>query len=356
VVSPPAGGDRPDYKVYKAGRGRSGGGAGLDALRRRARGNGGGGGRDPKPPRERRSISPGRILRFVVLGVLVWVLLSLVLFMVSAQIQEGVSDEAEAALAGGSFFTGSTVLVLGSDERGGDSIDDSQTGPGRADTIMLVRARFGRVAKLSIPRDSSAEIPGHGIGKINAAFALGGSRLMIDTVEGFLGNGLEIDHLILVDFEDFPGFIDALGGVTVNNPTRICAPEFDNFFRGFNLRKGERELDGRRALGFARVRNNPCAPNETDLDRARRQQEVLSGIRGQMVSPSTFLRLPLISWRAPQTITSDLKGPGLLALATDLATGGTGETRVLQPAVLGPGDLQYTDTEKADAVDQLLGR
>lgn len=355
-MSPPAGGDRPEYKVYKAGRGRSGGGSGLDALRRRASGDGGGNGRDPKPPGERRRISPGRVVRFILLGALAWVLLSLVLFMVSAQIQSGVSDEADAALAGSSFFTGSTVLVLGSDERGGDSIDESQTGPGRADTIMLVRARFGRVAKLSIPRDSSAEIPGHGTGKINAAYALGGSSLMIETVEGFLGNGLEIDHLIVVDFEDFPGFIDALGGVTVNNPSRICAPEFDNFYRGFNLGKGERELDGRRALGFARVRKNPCAPNENDLDRARRQQEVLSGIRGQLLSPSTFLRLPLVSWQAPRTITSDLKGPGLLALATDLATGGSGETRVLEPAVLGPTDLQYTDAEKADAVDELLGR
>jgi LCP family protein required for cell wall assembly len=355
-VSPPDAGDRPDYKVYKSGRGRSSGGAGLDALRRRVRSGGGGNGREPGAPRERRRISPGRVIRWVLLAALAWVLLSLVLFMVSAQIQSGVSDDAEAALAGGSFFTGSTVLVLGSDERGGDSIDETQTGPGRADTIMLVRARFGRVAKLSIPRDSSAEIPGHGTGKINAAYALGGSRLMVETVEGFLGNGLDIDHLILVDFEDFPGFIDALGGVTVNNPSRICAPEFDNFFRGFNLRRGERELDGRRALGFARVRSNPCAPNENDLDRARRQQEVLTGIRGQLLSPSTFLRLPLVSWRAPQTITSDLKGPGMLALATDLATGGSGEPRVLQPAVLGPSDLQYTDTEKADAVDQLLGR
>lgn len=351
-MSPPPGGDRPEYKVYKAGRGRSSGGAGLDALRRRA---GGAGRREPSAPRGRRPITPGRIVRGVLLAALGWVLISLVVFMVSAQIQGGVSDEAQAALAGSSFFTGSTVLVLGSDERKGASIDETQSGPGRADTIMLVRARFGRVAKLSIPRDSSAEIPGHGTGKINGAYALGGPRLMIDTVEGFLGNGLEIDHLIEVDFKDFPGFIDALGGVTVNNPSRICSPEFDNFFRGFNLRKGERELDGRRALGFSRVRKNPCAPNETDLDRARRQQEVLSGIRGQMLSPSTFLRLPLVSWRAPQTIETDLQGPGLLALATDLATGGTGETRVLEPVSLA-GDLQYADSEKADAVDELLGR
>ena len=286
-----------------------------------------------------------------------WLLLSFVLFMVSAQLEGGVSSDAEAALSGsGNFFSGATVLVLGSDERKGDSIDDTQGGPGRADSIMLVRAQLGSVRKLSIPRDASAEIPGHGTQKINGAYALGGPSLMIDTVEGFMGNDLKIDHLIEVDFEDFPEFIDAMGGITVTNKSKICAPEFDNFFRGFNLKKGERELNGRRALGFARVRKNPCAPAENDLDRAERQQEVLNGIRGQLLSPSTFLRLPLVSWKAAKTIRTDLRGPGLLALAADMATGGAGETRVLEPSFLGPSDLQFSDTEKASAVRELLGK
>jgi LCP family protein required for cell wall assembly len=177
---------------------------------------------------------------------------------------------------------------------------------------------------------------------------------MVETVEGFMGNGLKIDHLIEVDFEDFPEFIDAMGGVTVNNKTKICAPEFDNFFRGFNLKKGRRELNGRRALGFARVRKNPCAIAENDLNRAERQQEVLNGIRGQLLSASTFFRLPLISWKAPKTIRTDLRGPGLLALAADIATGGSGEPAVLQPSVFGD-DLEFSDAEKASAVQELLG-
>ena len=352
-MSSPGSGDPPEYKVYRSRRGGGRGGAGLEGLRERM---GRPRDRGPEQPRKRRSITPGRVVKWLALAIVGWILLSLVLFMVSAQLEGGSSEETASALAGGSFFTGATVLVLGSDERKGASIDETQSGPGRADTIMLVRARLGRVSKLSIPRDASAEIPGQGTGKINGAYALGGPALMIETVEGFLGNGLEIDHLVEVDFKDFPGFIDAMGGVTVNNRSRICAPEFDNFYRGFNLRKGERELDGRRALGFARVRKNPCAPNENDLDRAARQQEVLSGIRGQLLSPSTFLRLPLVSWRAPQTIETDMRGPGLLALATDLATGGAGETRVLQPSFLGASELQFSDAEKADAVDRLLGR
>jgi len=297
------------------------------------------------------------VIRWILLGILGWLLLSLVLFIVSAQLEGGSSPQAQEALNGnGNLFSGATILVLGSDERKGASIDETQGGPGRADSIMLVRAQFGGVRKLSIPRDSSAEIPGHGTGKINGAYALGGAPLMIETVENFLGNDLEIDHLIEVDFKDFPAFIDAMGGITVNNKTRICAPEFDNFYRGFKLRKGERHLNGRRALGFARVRKNPCAPAENDIDRAARQQEVLNGTRRRLLSPFTFIRLPLVSWRAPKTIKTDLRGPGLMGLAADMATGGSGDTRVLKPSSFGTGDLLYSDSEKASAVNELLGR
>lgn len=312
------------------------------------------------PGRARKPITPRRVVKWVALAIAGWLALSLVLFMVSAQLEGGISDDAKQALAGGSnFVTGTTILVLGSDERKGDSIDGSDSGPGRADSIMLMHASLGRIAKLSIPRDAEADIPGHGRTKINAAYAYGGPALMIDTVEQYLGNGLEVNHLIEVDFEDFPKFIDTIGGITVNNPSRICAPPFDNFWRGFKLRKGERHLDGTRALGFARVRSNPCAPNENDLARAARQQEVLSGIRGALVSPATFFRLPWVSWRAPQTVRTDLRGPGLLMLALDVATGGSGETRVLQPSCLGCGvdqSLQVPSDERANAVDELLGR
>ena len=278
----------------------------------------------------------------------------------SAQTQTGVSGTAEDALTGGgnSLLTGSNVLVLGSDSRAGDSIDESQTGPGRADSILVMRASLGSVKKLSIPRDSLAQIPGHDAQKINAAYALGGTSLMIKTVEDFLGNGLKINHVVEVDFQDFPDLIDAVGGVTVNNKSKICAPEFDNFYKGFNLSKGEHRLDGRTALGFARVRKNPCAPGENDLDRAARQQQVVSGLRGSLLRPAAFFRLPIISWQAPKAIKSDMKGPGLMGMFTDLITGNSDETNVLKPDCLGcgaGGSLVVSDTEKANAVEKLDG-
>jgi LCP family protein required for cell wall assembly len=355
-VSDPKQGGPPEYKVYRSRKNplqRLSGGTDLNALKRRlsrARRD------EPEPSRERRQITPGRVLKWIALAILGWILLSVVLFLISAQIQDGVSPQAERALSDdGNLLTGSTILVLGSDARTGDSIDESQSGPSRADSIMIVHASLGSVRKLSLPRDIEVEIPGHGTNKVNAAYAFGGPALTIETIEGFLGNGLEISHLVEVDFEDFPELIDSLGGVTVQNKTRICSPPFDNFWRGFRLRKGEQELDGERALGFARVRKNNCAPGEDDRARAARQQEVLRAIGDAATSPGAFFRLPLVSWRAPQALKTDMKGPALMALFADMATGNSDETEVLEAGCCVNGsNLFVSDGAKRDAVDQLL--
>ncbi|HEX2232906.1 MAG TPA: LCP family protein [Thermoleophilaceae bacterium] len=345
----------PEYKVYRSRRNPLAGlrpKGDLEGLRRRL------GRRREREPGDR-GITPGRVVKWLALAVGGWIVLSLALFLLSSLFQGGVSDEAERALSSqGNLLTGSNILILGSDARTGDSIDESQTGPARADTIMVMHAAFGSVRKLSIPRDAEAQIPGHGTQKINAAYALGGSALTVETVEGYLGNGLRINHVVEVDFEDLPAFIDAFGGVTVNVKNRICSPPFDNFWKGFNLRAGERKLNGRRALGFARVRKNNCAPNENDLDRAERQQELLNAIRRRMLTPGGFLRMPLISWRAPRALKTDMSGPSLLALAADAAAGSSDEPIVLEPSCLDcgiGGSLRVSDGSKSEAVRRLEG-
>ncbi len=100
------------------------------------------------------------MLKWLALAVVGWLLLSLALFLISAQTQEGVSDSAERALSNeGTLLSGTNILVLGSDARTGKSIDESQQGPSRADTIMLVHSALGSVRKLSIPRDSLRRDP-----------------------------------------------------------------------------------------------------------------------------------------------------------------------------------------------------
>ena len=342
----------PEYKVYRSRRKPLARGGDLDSLRKRLSRNRDGD--EPRAPRDRPPITPGRVLKWVALAIAGWLLLSLVLFLISAQTQEGVSAETERALSdSGSLFTGSNILVLGSDVRTGASIDESQSGPGRSDTIMLVHSAFGSVRKLSIPRDVEVDVPGHGINKINAAYAFGGPALTIETVESFLGHGLQVNHVVEVDFKNFPDFINSLGGVTVNNKTRVCSPPFDNFWKGLHFKKGEIELDGRRALGYARVRKNNCAPAEDDRARAARQQQVLSAIGSQVKSPSTFFRLPWVSWHAPRTLRTDMNGFQLMGLFADMATGSSDNTEVLEATCCRGSNLFVSDGAKADAVRKL---
>ena len=344
----------PEYKVYRARRRPRAGGGDLDALRKRLSRH-----RDdddrPRAQREKTAITPGRVLKWIAIAVGSWLLLSLVIFLISAQTQDGVSAETERALSSkGSLFGGSNILVLGSDVRKGDSIDKTQSGPGRSDTIMLVHAAFGSVRKLSIPRDVEVNIPGHGVNKVNAAYALGGPALTIETLESFLGHGLQINHVVEVDFEEFPAFIDALGGITVHNKTRICSPPFVNFWKGLHFKKGDLELDGRRALGYSRVRKNTCAPAEDDRDRARRQQQVLAAIGSQAKSPSTFVRLPWVSWNAPRTLKTDMNGFQLMMLFGDMATGTSNDTEVLESQCCNGSNLFVSDGSKEAAVRKLL--
>ena len=169
-------------------------------------------------PGRRRRFGFWRVLRWLVTGVVAWLAISLVLFLVSAQIQSAsVSDAADAELGGSGYplTSANTVLVLGSDARTKDSKEPGANKIGeasRSDSILLLRIGGGNNATLSIPRDTVVEIPGRGQDKINAAYAYGGPALAIRTVEYFLG--IQVIHLVEVNLENCPHLIDVLGGVT----------------------------------------------------------------------------------------------------------------------------------------------
>jgi LCP family protein required for cell wall assembly len=225
---------------------------------------------------------------------------------------------------------------------------------------MLLHVGVGSVRKLSILRDTQANIPGHGVAKINAAYALGGAPLTIKTLEGFFGSGLRINHIVEVNFTDFPQLINSLGGIDVTLKKCISSNSFGG--KRVRLTRGDHHLNGQEALAFARVRKNRCSPNEDDRARAARQQQVFAAMRSKIVSPvhwpATFVRGPFIAWAAPRAIRSDMHGPGLAALFTDILTGGSGKTAVLQPDAAQPfnsdGTINVTDVEKHDALQTFL--
>lgn len=350
----------PEYKVYRSRPGlfdrmRSPGEA-WDRLRRNRQLKR----RLPGQPQRGKAYWVKRVVKWVVLAAVAWVLLSVVLFFISAQVNKGLPTSAEQALSGsGNLLSGSTVLVIGSDQRPAGEHEPGASGPSRSDTLMLLRASFGSVRRLSIPRDSYAAIPGHGSQKINAAYAFGGAALSIDTIEAYLG--VPINHLIEVDFDNFPKLIDALGGIDVTTG-RVCSEISGGKRNGgwtLNLKRGTHHLDGEQALVLARTRKNSCNPAEDDLTRAKRQQQILSGMKDQAFSPGTFFRLPWVSWAAPKAMRTDMGGPTLLGFFGAAAVGGTPPTQVLRPSGFetlpdGGSGLVVSEADKQAAVKRFM--
>ncbi len=226
--------------------------------------------------------------------------------------------------------------------------------------MLLIRAGGGRSARLSIPRDTIVSIPGHGRAKINAAYALGGPSLAIATVKQYLG--IPINHLVEVNFDNFPALVDALGGVdyTGGCVVSLISGGFRNGGYTLRLKAGTTHLNGKQALALARTRHNSCSPAETDLVRARRQQKLFSAMEHRLLSPGALLRLPLISWNAPPAIRSDMGAASLLGLFGALATSGSPPTQILAPsgtATLPDGGvgLLVSSAERRAATQRLLG-
>ena len=340
----PSVGERP-YKVYRSG---------PRSLRERLRGEDavvvGGGGHDGGDGRDGggsrwwkrrrgaplvpgRRITPRRVLKYLAVAIVAWLLLSAVLFLISASVQSGsLPNSVSTALSSGSnMLTGTdTVLVIGTDQRPKGSKEPGAFAGGiRSDTIMLWRIGGGVSRRLSIPRDTVVPIPGHGSTKINAAYSLGGPALAIKTIEQF--TGVKINHLIIVNLANFPKFIDAIGGVDVTTG-RICSQISGGVANGgfsLFLRPGSHHLDGRDALTLARTRENRCNAASNDLTREGYQQKILNSIKSRLLSPSIFFHLPWASWAAPQAVRTDMGGPTLLTLFAAAELGGSAPTKIL---------------------------
>lgn len=339
----PAG--RPEYRVYRSRKPVFSRRAGRDHDGvRRLRGTAPEGRREPGRdgrPRvggRRRLRWPGgwRIVRWLVGAVVAWVAVSAVVFLVSAQIQQGKVSDANQYLGGAGYplTSPNNILVLGSDVRTQDNAEPgAQTsGNGRSDSILLLRIGGGANRRLAIARDTIVDIPGVGRQKVNGAYALGGAALAVRTIEQF--TGIDVNHVMVVSFEDFPNLIDAMGGITYRGGCVVSRINggFRNGGYTLRLKSGSTHIDGRQALALARTRRNACNRDQDDLTRARRQQKIVGAMKRRLLSPMAFARLPLISWNVPKALRSDMSGPTLLGLYAALAVAGTPQAELLGSA------------------------
>ena len=409
--------ERPEYNVYRSRRGPFSRfqKPDLDSLKDKARKQRG----QAKPPREERQRGAEEVpypvyrqssppddrrdprkrsrrrrpwLKWILLVAIGWFALSVLAFAVSAQIQSMKLDgDAKSALQGNPWLLpqAQNILVIGTDSRSPDTLEpgaaqeercyeqqargeapsDGCAGA-RADTLMVLRAGGGQFRKLSIPRDSFAEIPGNSAQKINAAYAFGGAALQVETVSDFLG--IPIDHVVIMNFEGFEDFIDAIGGVKVELDLPLCADISGGEANGgwtIQLKQGSNTLNGEDALAYARTRapspcpgSGPSAFSEgyDDLARAAAQQNILNGIKGRLTSPLrlpyNFIKGPIIGWTAPKAFISDFGLIAMPQLALSTAFAGSAEPDVLIPSGNGPGgSLEIPLEERERAARKLEG-
>ena len=149
-----------------------------------------------------------------------------------------------------------------------------------SDTLMLIHVSADRdhVTVVSLPRDSWVSIPGHGMNKINAAYGLGGPKLVVQTVEQ--DTGLTVNDFVQVNFLGFVKVIDALGGVNICLPFRVDDP-----YSGLRLSAGVHHVDGITALEYARDRHSFAL---SDLARIQDQQRLMSSMLKKAISSGTL--------------------------------------------------------------------
>jgi LCP family protein required for cell wall assembly len=245
----------------------------------------------PRPPLPRRRRRWW--LRTILLLILVWVIFLVVVPIVAWT--KVAKVDAEPVGARPAATPGTTYLLVGSDSRrglttaenkklgtGGVSVDS-----GRTDTILLMHlpAGGGPMLLLSIPRDSYVNIPGYGFNKINAAFSIGGPRLLVKTVEG--ATHVRVDKYVEIGFAGFVRLVDAVGGITICPRQAINDPKAD-----LRVRKGCQHADGRKALGYSRSRAFP----KGDIIRTLHQREVVNATARKAASWQSVV-FPWRYWR-----------------------------------------------------------
>ena len=175
-----------------------------------------------------------------------------------------------------------TLLLIGSDRRW---IDKQNGDPARSDTMMLVRLDPDQSATtvLSIPRDLKVMIPGHGIAKINDAYALGGASLTVRTIREL--TGIRIHHVVNVNFGGFREAVNALGCFYIDIDRRYYHSNegvpIGQRYAEIDVPAGYQELCGQDALDYVRFRHA-----DSDLVRAARQQDFLRSAKDQISTSS----------------------------------------------------------------------
>ena len=185
------------------------------------------------------------------------------------------------------------ILCIGSDARG--DVEGN-----RSDTMVLVSVDnvHHKLKMTSFLRDSFVYIPAKGFNaKLNAAFAWGGAKMLVDTIE--YNFKVRIDDYVIIDFEGFKKLIDLMGGLDVDGVTAAEAKYMRDVVKIVYCKEGKNHFTGAASLWYCRIRKL-----DDDFHRTERQRKVMNAIIRQALHRNPFELLKIVEQILPMINTS----------------------------------------------------
>lgn len=198
------------------------------------------------------------------------------------------------------------ILLVGADKNNDEQDQDVDR---RSDTMMIATldVKHGRLKVTSLMRDMYVQVPDYGGRKLNAAYSLGGIRLLYKTLaENF---GIRLDGYAEVNFDAFVNVIDKLGGVEVtltkSEAENLRTTNYIKRRKYRNVKEGKQIFNGYQALGYCRIRHGKKRADGTlpgvytasgkgdDYGRTERQRLTMQAIltKVKALSPEELLKL-----------------------------------------------------------------
>lgn len=223
-------------------------------------------------------------------------------------ITEGIFNNINTDMSEVEFGEIRNIVFFGTDSRDPDNFYS-----GRSDTIMVasVNTKKKSIKFISIPRDTYVNIEGHGMDKINHAYAFGREELSLNTINSNFG--LAIEEYVTIDFSGLTNIIDKVGGVTVE----IDDDEMEFINSGCKTKlthSGTVILNGEQALKHSR---NRYVGN--DFYRAQRQRNILIALMNKLSTMDTTKVLSLANEFLKQ-VKTNLNMSDYIGIGTDITS------------------------------------
>ncbi len=193
-------------------------------------------------------------------------------------------------------------LIFGIEEFGGARNTDSMM-------IASVNTKDNTLKLTSLLRDSYVDIQGYKPNKLNSAYARGGARLLVDTVER--NYKVQIDGYVSVDFKSFEKIVDLVGGVTIElgkeEAKYLNTTNYISKKKYRNVKEGVNHLNGNQVMGYVRVRKvKTLGGANNDYGRIVRQQRALKAIFDSYTSPKNLLKILSVTKEGLGYVTTNL--------------------------------------------------